>query len=228
MQYQEPRVKIWRDYILISIGTNKCYFYYIPTFQFIREFEIYEKIIELSINSNYIILIGEWQDPTRIHVFNYKKEENFMFWSYLDHTQLNTSFDISEDYIFITCYLGSYDSEWMEIYDLNTKGIYKKKLGDGHITGLDISVYNNEILVSTTENRLKLFEINRTPKKETLLAIYQKKFGKIGENYDIRRYILEFIIQPIQEKKGKTLRKDNNFILHIEKHKIPRIEIFYQ
>lgn len=226
---KEPRVKVWGDYISFSIGTNICYLYHIPSQTLFREFEIYENIIGLSMNSTYIILIGEWKDPTRIHVFDYKTNEKFKFWSYLDHCQLNTKFDISEDYLFITCYRGvSYETEWMEIYDLHTKGIYKQKLGDGHTTGLDISVYKNEILVSTTENRLKLFQIDTTPKKETLLAIYQKQFGNIGENYDIRRYMLEFLIQPIIKREGKTVRKENNFILHTEKHEIPRIEIFYQ
>lgn len=228
-RYKESRVKVWGDSILVSIGTNKCYFYNIPSHKLIQEFEINEKIIGLAMNSNYIILIGEWQDPTTIYVYHYKTGEYFKFWSYLDHTQLNTKFDLSEDYLFLTCYRGvSYETEWMEIYDLQTKGIYKQKLGNGHTTGIDISVYKNEILVSTTENRLKVFEINKTPKKETLLAIYQKQFGKIGENYDIRRYILEFLIQPIQKKEGKTIRKENNFILNVEKHEIPRIEIFYQ
>ena len=229
--YKKPYIKVWGDYISISIGTNKCYLYHIPSQKLIREFEMYENIIVLSMNSNYIILIGEWKDPTRIHVFHYKTNEKFKFVSYLDHTQFNTRFDISEDYLFLTCYRGvvsSYETEWMEIYDLHTKGIYKQKLGNGHTTGLDISVYKNEILVSTTENRLKLFEINKTPKKEILLAIYQKQFGKIGKNYDIRRYMLEFLIQPIIKREGKTVRKENNFILHTEKHEIPRIEIFYQ
>ena len=228
-QYKESRVKVWGDYISVSIGTKKCYFYHIPSHKLIQEFEMNEKIIGLGMNSNYIILIGEWQDPTTIYVFNYNTGEHFKFWSYLDHTQLNTKFDLSEDYLFLTCYRGvSYETEWMEIYDLQTKGIYKQKLGNGHTTGLDISVYKNEILVSTTENRLKRFQIDKTPKKETLLAIYQKQYGSIGQNYDIRRYILEFLIQPFQEKRGNTLRKENNFILNIEKNEIPRIEIFYQ
>ena len=228
-RYKESRVKVWEDYISISIGTNQCYLYHIPSKKLIQEFEMDENIIGLGMNSNYIILIGEWQDPTRIHIFNYKTKETFKFWSYLDHTQLNTKFDISEDYLFLTCYRGvSYETEWMEIYDLHTKGIYKQKLGNGHTTGLDISVYKNEILVSTSENRLKLFEINKIPKKEILLAMYQKQFGKIGENSDIRRYILEYLFQPIIEKEGKTVRKENNFILHTEKHEIPRIEIFYK
>ena len=228
-QYKESRVKVWGDYISVSIGTKKCYFYHIPSHKLIQEFEMNEKIIGLGMNSNYIILIGEWQDPTTIYVFNYNTGEHFKFWSYLDHTQLNTKFDLSEDYLFLTCYRGVfYETEWMEIYDLQTKGIYKQKLGNGHTTGLDISVYKNEILVSTTENRLKRFQIDKTPKKETLLAIYQKQYGSIGQNYDIRRYILEFLIQPFQEKRGNTLRKENNFILNIEKNEIPRIEIFYQ
>ena len=179
-------------------------------------------------NSSFIILIGEWQNPTAIHIFNYITGEKFKFFSYLEHTQLNTKLDISEDYFFLTCYRGvSYETEWMEIYDLKTKGIYKQKLGNGHITGLDISTYKNEILVFTTENRLKLFEIEKTTKKDILLAIYQKKFGKIGQNQDIRRHILEFLISPIIAKKGNTIRKQNNFILHLEQFEIPRIEIFY-
>ena len=227
--YKKPHIKIWGDNICVSFGTNKCYFYHIPSKKLIRKFQIYEKIIGMVMNSRYIILVGEWQDPTRIHIFNYKTGENFKFWSYLDHTQLDTKLDISEDYIFLTCHRGvSYETEWMEIYDLKTKGIYKQKLGNGHTTGLDISVYKNEILVSTTENKLKLFQIDNTPKKEILLAIYNKEFGNIGENYDIRRYILEYLISPIIEKEGKTIRKQNDFILHLEKYEIPKIEIFYK
>jgi hypothetical protein len=226
--FKEARLKIWEDFISVSIGTNKCYFYDIPRKQLLDEFVIREKIIGLSMNSSFIILIGEWQNPTAIHIFNYITGEKFKFWSYLEHTQLNTKLDISEDYFFLTCYRGyAYETEWMEIYDLKTKGIYKQKLGNGHITGLDISTYKNEILVFTTENRLKLFEIEKPTKKDILLAIYQKQFGKIGQNQDIRRYILEFLISPIIAKKGNTIRKQNDFILHLEQFEIPRIEIFY-
>lgn len=226
---KEPRVKIWGDFLCVSVGRNICYFYSIPKKQLLQKFEINEKIIELGMNSSFIILIGEWQDPTRIHIFNYKTGENFKFWSYLDHSQYDTKFDISEDFFFLTCFRGIlYETDWMEIYDLHTKGIYKQKLGKNHTKVFDIAVYKNEILVFTTENRLKLFRIDRTPKKEAIQAIYQKRFGKIGENYDIRRHILEYLIHPIVKREGETLRKENYFILHSKRHEIPRIDIFYK
>ena len=200
----------------------------VPVFskKLINIFEIEGQIIGIGMNSNYLIIIGDLFTPKIIHLINYKTGEKTLFETYLYPSQLNMKFDVSERYLVLTCFRGLYEAEWMEMYDLKTKGIFKQKLGDKGETGLEISIYNDEIIVSTTKNKLKVFEIDRTSKKEALLAIYQKKFGNIGENYDIRRYILEFLNLTFK-KKGKTLKKNNNFLLHENTYEIPRIEIYY-
>lgn len=230
-RYQEPCIKVFGDKMVVSIGSNICYLYDIPSKKLIKTFEINELINGLSMNSEYIMLLGNYNNPSSIYLFNYKKDDIdiFKFKSYIKNYQSSISIDMSEDYIVMTSSRGGYESQWMEIFDLKTKGIYKQKI---KTNGKKVCIHKNNIVISTFDKKrneyyCQLYKIDNTPKKETLLTVYQENFGKIGENKDIRRYILEFFYNNSIKKVGKTIMKGNSFILHEEVNEIPRIEIYY-
>lgn len=231
-RYQTPCIKIFGDKMAISIGSNICYLYDIPTKKLIKTFEINELINGLLLNSEYIVLLGMYNNPCSLYVFNYKTDETFKFQSYMRSCQSTNSLDISEDYIVFVSSKGGYEAEWIEIFDLKTRGIYKQKIRGKFTNGEKICIDKNNILVSSFDRKeeksyLQIYKIENTPKKETLLAIYQKKFGEIGENRDIRKYILEFFYNNSIKKIGNTFLKGKNFILHEKINEIPRIEIYY-
>lgn len=238
---REYIIKLHGDKLVIAVGTDEVFVYDTEKKELLYRFSNNENdsstnetcINSMCINSSYIVTMDSNND-LRIRSFDRTVLRKFPtnYQSYLD----NVVMDISETFLVLSSYKGWYQAEWILVYDFQRQAFYLQNLGI-NTTYHYCSISENRVVTFSLDYEkknyvIKAFEIfckTPTPLLTLLKGTPSSVLGKVHENMDVKRLILEFTGgDHVKDENERAICRTNNFLISKQKNTIPPIMWLYE
>ncbi|MAI13852.1 MAG: hypothetical protein CMM15_07530 [Rhodospirillaceae bacterium] len=197
--YAPPLIFVYNDLVVQTFGTNQCTLYRLSSSTLYKRIHFPGVILQLTMNDKNLVVLIVRGNAFRIVIQNLETGKRTHYFLPSESSPQKGMIKSSSMLLVFATKEGLFI-----VFDFRVGAWYRYDL---NCTCHTIVVQNNMVYLSVRENNFwKVMEISFTmiPTRELFLFVYKGILGNVDENYDLKRYLLEFIGPPVYRGPIKT------------------------